>query len=165
MKKTPQAVATFIELRAKRTTFKVIGETLGYTERTMFSWGKKYSAEVDAAEKALLKEKAATLELERLERIGIHQELLLKARNSMEKKNYDNVPTGELDRLIQSHLTNLRRESLPVDSRMNQQALFIQLLVKSGIATFENEVDSETSDPLDVPYEVIEGDKQEHDEG
>ncbi len=135
--RTPKLEEEFVSLRLEGLSLAEVGDRLGYAKRTMTTWNKTLSIEVEARLEEDKGEKAQIRELERDGRIELLQARQKKISTAADKINFDSMAKtapGELVRLEISTISALRREALPADPHTMFILKYKQLLVESGLA-------------------------------
>jgi transposase-like protein len=103
----------FVELRAQGKTYKSIAKTLDVSEQTLVNWNRKFSdqiARLKAVEFGALYEEFFLLKAHRIQVLG---EQLGRIREELNRRDLNDVGTGELLRLLVRFYTALRSEVEP----------------------------------------------------
>jgi hypothetical protein len=111
----------FIELRAKGWSFDKIAKDLGKAKQTLIDWSKELQDEIanrKALELEALYESYFLLKEAKIKKYG---SILSKITNELERRDFNNVPTGRLLELYLLYFERLSQEVIEPTYKSSQE--------------------------------------------
>ncbi len=111
MKKTPDTLERFFELRAAGMSFEKIAATLDVSKPTLISWARENQTELQNRKTLALDDTLEKYQATRTARLRLFGERLAALEAEAEKRGTGDIPTPKLYELMALYLKHLREEA------------------------------------------------------